>query len=231
MTNKQRRARRRMKAKEKRRQNVRKATAVNMQTVRAGLHTEARQDMPRFEVDLERTWYVVRTLPRWAARAAEQIRAEGIPVFEARESIRLVSEIGKVRTALVPVLNRLLFVGVVPGAGELKRVEEHPGVYDDHTTYRRGGVMRSPGGMQMTISAEEMQNFADAITGNGGDAARARKVLFEIGQAVVVEAGPFASFNATIEEIDDERERLRVAVEIFGRATPVELDFKQVRAA
>lgn len=231
MTNKQRRAMRRMKAKEKRRQSVRKATAVNMQTVRAGQHTAARQELPRFKVDRDRTWYVVRTLPRWSARAAEQIRGIGVPVFEAREAVRLVSEIGKVRTALVPVLNRLLFVGIVSGSGELKRVEEHPGVYDDHTTYRRGGVMRSPGGMQMTISAEEMQNFADAITGNGGDAARARKVLFEIGQAVVVEDGPFASFNATIEEIDDERERLRVAVEIFGRATPVELDFKQVRAA
>lgn len=231
MTNKQRRAQRRMKAKEKRRREVRRAVAVNMQSVRSGEHMAAREELPRFEVDLERTWYVIRTLPRWAARAAEQIRAEGIPVFEAREAIRLVSEIGKVRTALVPVLNRLLFVGVASGSGELKRVEEHPGVYDDHTTYRRSGVMRSPGGMQMTISAEEMQNFADAITGNGGDAARARKVLFEIGQAVVVDDGPFASFNATIEEIDDERERLRVAVEIFGRATPVELDFKQVRAA
>lgn len=222
---------RRMKAKEKRRQNVRKATAVNMQTVRAGQHTAARQELPRFEVDHDRTWYVVRTLPRWSARAAEQIRGIGVPVFEAREAVRLVSEIGKVRTALVPVLNRLLFVGVVSGSGELKRVEEHPGVYDDHTTYRRGGVMRSPGGMQMTISAEDMQNFADAITGDGGDADRARKVLFEIGQAVVVEDGPFASFNATVEEIDDARERIKVAVEIFGRSTPVELDFKQVRAA
>lgn len=230
MTNKQRRAMRRTKAKEKRRQSVRKATAVNMQTVRAGQHTAARQEMPRFEVDADRTWYVVRTLPRWAARAAEQIRSIGVPVFEARESVRLVSEIGKVRVALVPVLNRLLFVGVVDGH-ELRRVERHPGVYDDYTTYQRGGVMRSAGGMQMTISAEDMQNFADAITGNGGDVARARKVLFDIGQAVVVEDGPFASFSARVEEIDAARERIKVAVEIFGRDTPVELDFKQVRAA
>lgn len=231
MTNKQRRAQRRMKAKEKRRRDVRRAVAVNMQSVRSGQHADAREEMPRFEVDLNRTWYVVRTLPRWAARAAEQIRSIGVPVFEAREAVRLVSDIGKVRVALVPVLNRLLFVGIEDGSGELKWVEEHPGVYDDHTTYRCGGVMRAPSGVPMTIPAIEMQNFADAITGYGGDVVRARKILFVIGQSVVVEDGPFASFHGTVEEVDAERERLKVAVDIFGRATPVELDFKQVRAA
>lgn len=232
MTNKERQALRRAAARERaQKRRVRRKVAVNMQSVRSGAYLAAREPQDRFIVDPDRTWYVVRTLPKWAPRAAEQIRAEGILVFEARESIRLVSEIGKVRSAMVPVLNRLLFVGVVPGSGELARVEEHPGVYDDHTTYRRGGIMRSPGGMQMTISTNEMQNFADAITGFGGDTARARKVLLEIGQAVVVEYGPFASFHAKVEEINEERERIKVAVDIFGRSTPVELEYKQVRAA
>ena len=76
------------------------------------------------------------------------------------------------------------------------------------------------------ISEREVNVILDRIS--DGAAKPRPKVLFEVGEVVRVIDGPFADFNGVVEEVNDEKSRLRVAVTIFGRSTPVELEFGQV---
>ncbi len=79
------------------------------------------------------------------------------------------------------------------------------------------------------ISEQEAAAILDRVQ-EGVDKPRP-KVLFEPGQMVRVTDGPFNDFNGVVEEVNYEKSRLRVAVLIFGRSTPVELDFHQVEKA
>ncbi|MDD5390798.1 MAG: transcription termination/antitermination protein NusG [Gallionellaceae bacterium] len=85
-----------------------------------------------------------------------------------------------------------------------------------------GGTANKPA----PISEKEVQSILQQM--QDGVEKPKHKITFEIGEVVRVVDGPFNDFNGMVEEVNYEKNKLRVAVTIFGRATPVELDFAQI---
>jgi transcriptional antiterminator NusG len=93
-------------------------------------------------------------------------------------------------------------------------------------TPRVTGFLGGSGNRPTPISEKEVAKILSQME-EGVERPRP-KVLFEVGEMVRVKEGPFADFNGNVEEVNYEKNKVRVSVAIFGRSTPVELDFSQV---
>jgi transcriptional antiterminator NusG len=93
-------------------------------------------------------------------------------------------------------------------------------------TPKVSGFLGAGGNKPVAISEAEAQHILRQVQ-EGVDRPRP-SVVYDIGEEVKVTDGPFASFNGVVEEIDEEKAKLKVSVSIFGRATPVELEYSQV---
>ena len=93
-------------------------------------------------------------------------------------------------------------------------------------TPRVTGFLGGSGNRPTPISEKEVAKIMSQME-EGVEKPRP-KVLFEVGELVRVKDGPFADFNGNVEDVNYEKSKVRVSVAIFGRATPVELDFSQV---
>ena len=173
---------------------------------------------------MTKRWYIVHAYSNFEKKVAESIReyAAQRGLSERFDEILVPTEqVVEVRRGRKVTSERKFFPGYV-----LVKCDLTDDVYHliKNTPKVTGflGADKKP----MPISDRE----ADRIKGQVAEGVEHPKstISFEIGEKVRVNDGPFASFEGLVEDIDEGRSRLKVAVSIFGRATPVELEFTQV---
>jgi transcriptional antiterminator NusG len=179
---------------------------------------EARPSNPRHR------WYIVHAYSNFEKKVADHIRdqarAQGLE--DAFSEILVpTEEVVEIRRGRKVNAERKFFPGYVLVKANLTDEAYH---LVKNTPKVTGflGSMNKP----MPVTQAEVDRILNQV--KEGVEHPKPAITFEIGEQVRVADGPFASFNGVIEEIDEGRSRLKVAVSIFGRATPVELDFAQV---
>ena len=174
--------------------------------------------------EMSKRWYIVHAYSNFEKKVADSIK-EGAAqrgLSEKFEDILVPTEnVIEVRRGRKFNSERKFFPGYV-----LVKCELTDQVYHLIKNTPKVTGFLGAGNKPTPISDAE----ADRIKGQVAEGVERPKpsVSFEVGEQVRVSDGPFASFNGTVEEVDEARSRLKVAVSIFGRATPVELEFGQV---
>ncbi|MGY9050601.1 MAG: transcription termination/antitermination protein NusG [Alphaproteobacteria bacterium] len=169
-------------------------------------------------------WYIVHAYSNFEKQVANSIREQaeirGIDkLFE--EILVPVEEVINVKKGRKVSSERKFFPGYV-----LVKMEMTDQAYHlIKNTAKVSGFLGS-NNKPMPISESEAMRIIQQVQ-EGVDRPKP-SITFDIGEQVKVSDGPFASFNGMVEEVDIERSRLKVAVSIFGRATPVELEYGQV---
>jgi transcription termination/antitermination protein NusG len=169
-------------------------------------------------------WYIVHAYSNFEKKVAESIReqAKSQGLEENFSEILVPTEdVVEIRRGRKVNSERKFFPGYV-----LVKMEMTDEAYHlIKNTPKVTGFLGS-GSKPMPVSDREVARIIGAI--EEGVERPKPTISFEIGEAVRVTDGPFASFNGSVEQVDEERARLRVTVSIFGRATPVELEYNQV---
>jgi len=169
-------------------------------------------------------WYIVHAYSNFERKVAESIkeRAAAAGFGDKFEQVLVpMEEVVEMRRGRKVTSERKFFPGYVLVKMELDDETYHL-IKDTPKVTGFLGTENKP----MPITEEEAGRILHQV--QEGVERPKPSVTFEIGEQVRVADGPFASFNGLVEEVDEERARLKVAVSIFGRATPVELEYAQV---
>ncbi len=169
-------------------------------------------------------WYVIHAYSGFEQKVATSIaeQAEQSGMSELFEQVLVpVEEVVEMRRGARVSAERKFFPGYVLAKMEMTDETWHL----VKNTPKVTGFLGS-GGRPSPITNAEAERILHQV--QEGIERPKPSILFEIGEQVRVCDGPFNSFNGIVEDVDEERARLKVAVSIFGRATPVELEYSQV---
>ena len=173
---------------------------------------------------MAKRWSSVSVLSNYEKKIAEAIRQSAIDsnMEEQIEEVLVpTEEIIEVRRGKKVTTERRFMPGYV-----LVRMELSDEAYHLITSINRVTGFLGPQGRPMPMRDAEVNQILNRVQ-EGEDTPRTL-IHFDIGEQVKINGGHFEGFDGNVEEVDDENQRLKVTVSIFGRATPVELEFTQV---
>ena len=173
---------------------------------------------------MAKRWYSVSVLSNFEKKIAEQIRTAVIEnglEDQIEEVLVPTEEVIEVRRGKKVTTERRFMPGYV-----LVRMEMSDRGYHLISSINRVTGFLGPQGRPMPMRDAEVNQILNRV--QEGEEAPRTLIHFEVGEKVKVSDGPFEDFDGMIEEVDDDNQRLKVAVSIFGRETPVELEFTQV---
>jgi transcription termination/antitermination protein NusG len=170
-------------------------------------------------------WYVLHVYSGFESKVAEAIKDKAAKKGlgnKIEEILVPTEEVVEMRRGQKVNAERKFFPGYVLAKLDMDEhiwhlIKETPKV---------SGFLGGGGNKPVPISEREAHRILQQVQ-EGIDRPRP-SVVYDIGEEVKVVDGPFASFNGVVEEVDEDKSRLKVSVSIFGRATPVELEYAQV---
>ena len=174
---------------------------------------------------MSKKWYVVHAysgFEKSVQRALiDRIRRAGMEE-QFGQILVPVEEVVEMKSGQKSISERKFFPGYVLVEMEMTDDTWHLVKSTPNVTGFVGGTANRPAPISVKEVESIMQQMQDGVE------KPKPKVLFEVGERVRVNEGPFTDFNGSVDEVNYERNKLRVSVQIFGRDTPVELDFSQV---
>ena len=173
---------------------------------------------------MAKRWYSVSVLSNFEKKIAEQIRTSVIEAGledEIEEVLVPTEEVIEVRRGKKVTTERRFMPGYV-----LVRMERSDQGYHLINSMNRVTGFLGPQGRPMPMRDAEVNAILNRV--QGGEEVPRTLLTYEVGEKVKVNDGPFEDFDGLVEFVDDANQRLKVTVSIFGRETPVELEFTQV---
>ena len=172
-------------------------------------------------------WYIIHAYSGFENKVRDSIQAEAtrMGLDALVEQVEVPTEkVTEIRRGKKVTSDRKFFPGYV-----LAKLSMNDDVYHLVRNTPKVTGFLGPNGKPQAISEAEASRILNTKEEAAAAAPKTKvNVDYEIGDAVKVLDGPFATFNGTVEELDFDKAKVKVSVSIFGRATPVELDFEQV---